>query len=102
MFWINNFISFPRSKLIDSNAYVEKVVNAPKNPMMRILRTLSGTTVLLNISTKNPIKRDPKRLTAIVPQGNISFDVLFISSDIKNRETAPTLPPNAIYKMCNN
>ena len=55
---------------INSWKNVEKVVKPPNNPIIKATIKFSSIIPLSNKLITRPIKKDPKRLTKIVPVGN--------------------------------
>jgi hypothetical protein len=62
----------PRIIRIDSKEKEEKVVNPPRNPVTRNIRRERDTMDLSASPATKPIKRQPNRFTAKVPQGKES------------------------------
>ena len=74
----------------DSLAKVLNVVKPPQKPVTSSSFISGDSTPLLTKPTKSPISREPRILTAKVPQGNEVF-----REDIRYLNTDPTAPPNA-------
>ena len=74
----------------DSLAKVLKVVKPPQKPVTSSSFISGDNTPLLTSPTNKPISKEPRILTANVPQGN---EALMFES--KYRNTEPTAPPNA-------
>ena len=93
-----NFISPLRNKLTVSNENDEKVVKEPNIPI-KIKDFMSADNIVFSlIPHKKPIIKEPKRLTARVPQGNATPNTLCEKPEIPYLKTAPIAPPNATYK----
>ena len=84
------------NKVTVSLLKVEKVVKAPKNPVIKRHLKLFDKSNLSIISVKIPIKKPPETFTKRVETG-INEDKFANLFDTKYLKTAPKAPPRATY-----
>lgn len=84
------------SNVAVSKIKVEKVVNAPQNPTINKALELGERAILFSeIIVRNPITKQPSKLTAIVPYGKEEPKVLINMLEIKYLAKVPIIPPRA-------
>ena len=81
-----------------SNEKVEKVVNAPKNPVIKNNFKLLDNNKLSTTAHNIPMQKHPIKFTQIVLNGNEVGENFTISSERLNLASAPKAPPNATAK----
>lgn len=81
---------------MSSNFNVEKVVNAPRNPVPKSKSKVSFAFAPVMMPNINA----PNKFTVIVPKGSDSC--LFKTLAMANREIAPRKPPIPTYTKCIN
>lgn len=87
------FVSFCCNNWIVSYPKVEKVVNAPRNPVPTNNHAHSGILFSIWNMARRPRKNEPKILMNHVPIGNVLEVFFVIHEPRKNREMAPNIPP---------
>tara|TARA_B100002019_G_C21221642_1_gene575066 strand:+ start:668 stop:1021 length:354 start_codon:yes stop_codon:yes gene_type:complete len=88
------------SRLKLSKANVEKVVNDPKNPIIKKIFRLSGSISLFSKKlTNRPIKKHPKIFITKIPKGKLELNNLSMCGVIVNLRVAPTAPPKETNKI---
>lgn len=80
-----------------SNEKVEKVVNAPKNPIIINARhSVDASSLSTNNTATSPITNEPSTLTESVPHAKSRPSHWYTWCDMANRAVAPSAPPNAM------
>jgi len=78
--------------------YVEKVVNAPRNPAAKSNLTVDGIGDNSEIPKSRPISIEPTAFTHRVPHGKLAGPVLAIHAETPWRAAAPNAPPVAMQR----
>lgn len=82
-----------------SQAKVEKVVNAPRKPMVQKSLHVEATSVRSTMMVmRNARKKLPRKLTINVPAGKYAPKILAHQPDIVYRAMAPRNPPAPTIK----